>query len=206
VTTNAGELWTLLLGPVIGLPVALLPIHILWVNLVSDGLPAISLSFEKAEKNIMSRPPRPPKESVFANRRGYHIAWVGLLMSGVTLSAQAFAIKNNLHWQTIVFNMMCLSQMTHVLAIRSETQSLFAIGIFSNRPLILSVLLTFALQAAITYTPFLQPVFNTETLTAYEFIAVGLLSSVVLIGVELEKAFVRKKLTKVGESNNRCHS
>lgn len=205
-TTNSGELWTLLLGPVIGLPVALLPIHILWVNLVSDGLPAISLSFEKAEKNIMSRPPRPPKESVFANRRGYHIVWVGLLMAGVTLSAQVFAIKNNLHWQTIVFNMMCLSQMTHVLAIRSETQSLFAIGIFSNRPLILSVLLTFALQAAITYTPFLQPVFNTETLTAYEFIAVGLLSSVVFIGVELEKAFVRKKLTKVGESNNGSHS
>jgi Ca2+-transporting ATPase len=205
-TTNSGELWTLLLGPVIGLPVALLPIHILWVNLVSDGLPAISLSFEKAEKNIMTRPPRPPQESVFANRRGYHIVWVGLLMAGITLSAQAFAIKNNLHWQTIVFNMICLSQMTHVLAIRSETQSLFTIGIFSNRPLILSVLLTFVLQAAITYTPFLQPVFNTETLTAYEFVAVGLLSSVVFIGVELEKAFARKKLTKVGKSNNGGHS
>jgi ATPase, P-type (transporting), HAD superfamily, subfamily IC len=72
-TTNSGELWTLLLGPMIGLPVALLPIHILWINLVSDGLPAISLSFEKAEKNVMDRPPRPPQQSVFANGRGLHM-------------------------------------------------------------------------------------------------------------------------------------
>jgi len=63
-TTNSGELWTLLLGPMIGLPIALLPIHILWINLLTDGLPAISLSFEKAEKDIMNRPPRPPQQSV----------------------------------------------------------------------------------------------------------------------------------------------
>jgi P-type Ca2+ transporter type 2C len=204
-TTNSGELWTMLLGPLIGLPIALLPIHILWINLVTDGLPAISLSFEKAEKNIMKRLPRPPAQSVFANRMGLHIIWVGLLMGGVVLSAQAYAITNNLHWQTIVFNMICLSQMAHVLAIRSETQSLFSIGIFSNKPLMFSVILTSILQLAITYSPVLQPVFRTESLSFSEFLATGLLSSIVFIGVELEKAFVRLKSTRLGStvSSNR---
>jgi len=86
-TTNSGELWTLLLGPLLGLPIALLPIHILWINLVSDGLPAISLSFEKAEKNIMTRPPRLPQETVFANGNGLHMIWVGMLMACAALAA-----------------------------------------------------------------------------------------------------------------------
>ncbi len=187
-TTNSGELWTLLLGPMLGLPVALLPIHILWINLVSDGLPAISLSFEKAEKDIMNRPPRPPQQSVFANGRGMHMIWVGILMAGIALSAQSWAISHGLHWQTIVFNVLCLSQMGHVLAIRSEKQSLLGVGIFSNKPLIISVLLAMLLQFAVTYIPFLQPIFQTEALTMNEFLLVGAASSLVFFAVEIEKA------------------
>lgn len=186
-TTNSGELLLLLAGPVIGLPVALLPIHILWINLVTDGLPAISLSFEKAEKNIMLRPPRPPGQSVFANGRGFHIIWVGVLMAGIALALQAWAIKNNLHWQTLVFNVVCLSQMGNALAIRSESQSLFSLGIFSNQPLIGAVLLTFILQLLITYTPFLQTIFKTQALSLEEFIIVGFASSLVFFAVEIEK-------------------
>ncbi len=192
-TTNSSELWTLLLGPIIGLPIALLPIHILWINLVSDGLPAISLSFEKAEKNIMNRPPRPPQESVFAGGRGIHMLWVGILMAGIALGAQGFAIRNGLHWQTIVFNVLCLSQFAHVLAIRSENQSLFSIGIFSNKPLIGSVILSLMLQFCITYIPFLQPIFKTESLTLNEFLGVGAASSIVFFAVEIEKAVFRRK-------------
>jgi Ca2+-transporting ATPase len=192
-TTNSGELWTLLLGPAIGLPIALLPIQILWINLISDGLPAIMLSFEKAEKNIMQRPPRPPQENVFSNGRGFHIIWVGLFMAGISLSAQAFSIAHNLHWQTIVFNVVCLSQMAHVMAIRSETQSLFSIGLFSNKPLLASVALSFLLQFAVTYTPQLQPIFNTQSLSWYEFLGVGILSSLIFFAVEIEKAVRRKK-------------
>lgn len=196
-TTNSGELWTLLLGPVIGLPIALLPIQILWINLISDGLPAIMLSFEKAEKNIMERPPRAPQESVFSNGRGYHIIWVGLLMGGLSLSAQAFSIAHNLHWQTIVFNVVCLTQMAHVMAIRSETQSLFSIGVFSNQPLLASVLLSFLLQFVVTYTPALQPIFGTQSLNWYEFFGVGILSSLLFFAVEIEKAISRRKRTKI---------
>jgi len=191
-TTNSGELWTLLIGPIIGLPVALLPIHILWINLASDGLPAITLSFEKAEKDIMDRPPRAPGESVFAQGRGIHIIWVGLLMAAIALSVQAYAIAHGLHWQTMVYNVLCLSQMAHVLAIRSERQSLFSIGIFSNKPLIASVVLVLILQAAITYVPFLQDIFRTEALSLYEFLAVGAISSIVFVAVEIEK-FIRRR-------------
>ncbi|MEO7313913.1 MAG: cation-translocating P-type ATPase [Ginsengibacter sp.] len=196
-TTNSGELLLLLAGPVVGLPVALLPIHILWINLVTDGLPAISLSFEKAEKNIMLRPPRPPGQSVFANGRGFHIIWVGVLMAVIALALQAWAIKNNLHWQTLVFNVVCLSQMGNALAIRSESQSLFRIGIFSNKPLIGAVLLTFILQLLITYTPFLQTIFKTQALSAKEFIIVGIASSLVFFAVEIEKWISNKRRKRV---------
>lgn len=195
-TTNSGELWTLLLGPLLGLPIALLPIHILWINLISDGLPAIALSFEKGEKNIMDRPPRQPDENIFSGGRGYHIAWVGMLMSGVALSAQSYCIAKELHWQTIIFNIICISQMAHVLAIRSENRSLFSIGLFSNKPLIAAVILSLFLQFLVTYTPLLQPVFNTESLTWPEFIGVSAASSVVFIAVEIEKWVSRNKLKK----------
>lgn len=192
-TTNSGELWTLLLGPILGLPISLLPIHILWINLVSDGLPAISLSFEKAEKDIMNRPPRPPQESVFANGRGLHMIWVGMLMAAIALSLQAWAIQNGMHWQTIVFNVLCLCQMGHVLAIRSESRSLFAIGLFSNKPLIGSVLAGILLQFMITYIPLFQPIFHTEALSLKEFVLVIAASSLVFIAVEIEKAITRKR-------------
>lgn len=191
-TTNSGELWTLLLGPIIGLPVALLPIHILWINLVSDGLPAIALSYEKAEKDIMSRPPRPPQQSVFANGRGLHMIWVGVFMAGIALSLQGWAINHGLHWQTIVFNVLCLSQLGHVMAVRSEKQSLFSIGIFSNKPLIGAVLLAVLLQFAITYIPYLQLIFKTEALTLKEFILVCTASTLVFFAVEIEKVISRK--------------
>lgn len=192
-TTNSGELWTLLLGPMIGLPVALLPIHILWINLVSDGLPAISLSYEKAERDIMNRPSRLPQHNVFSEGRGLHIIWVGMLMAGIALSLQGWAIKNGLHWQTIVFNVLCLCQLGHVLAIRSERESLFSQGIFSNKPLLGAVVIGCLLQFAVTYIPFLQSVFKTQALTLNEFILVGAASSIVFFAVEIEKFIARKR-------------
>jgi Ca2+-transporting ATPase len=195
-TTNSSELLVLLLGPIIGMPIALLPIHILWINLVSDGLPAISLSFEEEEEGIMNRPPRPPQQSVFANGRGIHMIWVGMLMAGIALSLQAWAIINGLHWQTIVFNFLCLSQMGHVLAIRSDRQSFFGIGVFSNKPLIGAVIIAVLLQFVITYVPLFQPMFKTEALTLNEFLLVGALSSIVFFAVEIEKAIFRKSRTQ----------
>jgi Ca2+-transporting ATPase len=195
-TTNSGELWLLLIGPLLGLPVALLPIHILWINLVTDGLPAISLSFEKAEKDIMNRPPRPPQENVFANGRGFRILYMGVLMAGIALSMQGWAIANGYHWQTIVFNVVCLSQMGNVLAIRSQQQSLFAIGVFSNKLMVWSVLVVFLLQLVITYIPFFEDIFHTEALTLKEFLLVIGGALLFFIAAEVQKVVTRLSFSK----------
>jgi Ca2+-transporting ATPase len=108
-------------------------------------------------------------------------------MAGIALSLQAWTIKNDLHWQTMVFNFLCLSQMGHVLAIRSEKQSFFKIPLFSNKLLIGSVLLTFLMQLSITYIPFLQSIFKTESLSFTEFVLVGAASALIFVAVEIEK-------------------
>ncbi len=192
-TSNSGEIWTIFLAPFMGLPIPLLPIHILWINLVTDGLPGLALAGERAERNVMQRPPRPPKESIFAHGMWQHILWVGLLMGGVSLLTQAWAIHtDSAHWQSMVFTVLTLSQLGHVLAIRSERESLFTQGVLSNRMLIGALLLTFALQMAVLYVPWLNPVFKTEPLSLGELAACLALSSVVFIGVEIEKALVRR--------------
>ena len=191
-TTNSGEIWTLFLAPLIGLPIPLLPIHLLWINLVTDGLPALALSAEPAEGDVMSRPPRHPRESVFAGGLGAHAIWVGLLMAGMVLLVQHWSITGeNSHWQTMVFTVLCLTQLGHVLAIRSEKQSLFTIGIFSNEYLLAAVALTFLLQMATIYVPLLNPVFKTAPLTPGELLFCIAWSSLVFVAVEIEKAIKR---------------
>ncbi|HXH19968.1 MAG TPA: cation-translocating P-type ATPase [Chitinophagales bacterium] len=195
-TSNSGEIWTIFLAPLVGLPIPLLPIHILWINLVTDGLPGLALAGEPAEKNVMQRPPRPAGESIFAHGLGWHVLWVGLLMGAVCLGIQAWAHHNgNPRWQTMVFNVLCLSQMGHALAIRSEEFFLFRQGIFTNLPLIGAVFLTFLLQLAITYIPVFQDVFSTQPLTVREMLICLLASTIVFHGVEIEK-FVRSRLRK----------
>jgi Ca2+-transporting ATPase len=194
-TSNSGEIWTVFLAPFLGLPIPLLPIHILWINLVTDGLPGLALSREKAERNIMNRPPRPPDESIFAHGMWQHMVWVGLLMAGVCLTTQAWVYHSGSgHWQTMVFTVLTLSQLGHVLAIRSERGSVFGIGLFSNRLLTAAVLLTFALQLATIYLPALNPIFKTQPLTMGELAACLALSSIVFVAVELEKGLVRRGL------------
>ncbi len=195
-TSNSGEIWTIFLAPFLGLPIPLLPIHILWINLVTDGLPGLALAAEPAEKGIMERPPRHPKESIFAHGMGAHMIWVGLLMGAVSIFTQAWAIntgREQAHWQTMVFTVLCLSQMGHVLAVRSERVSLFRLGLFSNKPLLWAVLLTFGLQMTTIYIPVLNPIFKTAPLTAGELAIALLLSSVIFFVVEIEKWWFRRK-------------
>jgi Ca2+-transporting ATPase len=192
-TSNSGEIWTLFLAPFMGLPIPLLPIHILWINLVTDGLPGLALAVEPAEKGIMQRPPRHPKESIFAHGMWQHIVWVGLLMGGASIFTQAWAYHTgSAHWQSMVFTVLTLSQMGHALAIRSERRSLFSLGLGSNRPLFYAVLLTFALQMAVVYVPFLNPVFKTAPLSLAELLFCLALSSVVFLAVEAEKWLLRR--------------
>jgi Ca2+-transporting ATPase len=192
-TSNSGEIWTLFLAPFLGLPVPLLPIHILWINLVTDGLPGLSLAVEPEERGLMRRPPRPPEESIFAHGLWQHVAWVGLLMGGASLFTQAWAYHTgSAHWQSMTFTVLTLSQLGHVMAIRSERDSVFRQGLLSNLPLLGAVLLTVALQLATLYVPALNPVFRTEPLAPAELAFCLALSSVVFVAVEAEKLLVRR--------------
>ncbi|MDP3670672.1 MAG: calcium-translocating P-type ATPase, PMCA-type [Telluria sp.] len=194
-TGNSAEIWVILLAPFLGLPIPLLPIHILWVNLMTDGLPGLALAAEPEEEGVMQRPPRAPSESLFAHGMWQHIVWIGLVTAAVSLFAQAWAIHvGSQHWQTMVFTVLTLSQMGHVLAIRSERASLFHQGLFSNLTLLGAVVLTFALQMATIYVPLLNPIFNTAPLNARELLFCLLLSTIVFFCVEIEKLLMRKGL------------
>jgi Ca2+-transporting ATPase len=191
-TCNGAEIWTLFLAPLIGLPIPLLAIHILWINLVTDGLPGLALAGEKSEKDIMKRPPRKFSESLFSDGIALHILWVGLLMAGVTLGIQAWAINNgNAHWQTMVFTVLSLSQLGHVLAIRSDKEFLFKQGVFSNMPLIAAITLTFILQMGVIYLPFANKIFKTSPLTINELLISLAAAAVVFHAVEIEKLVKR---------------
>jgi len=193
-TGNSGEIWTIFLAPLLLLPIPLLPIHILWVNLVTDGLPGLALAAEPAERGIMQRPPRAPNESLFAGGMWQHILGVGLLIGGLCLAVQAWAISTgNAHWQTMVFTVLTLAQMAHVVAIRSEREPLWRLGLGSNKPLLGAVLLTFALQMATIYVPWLNPIFKTAPLTAAELGICIAASLVVYAVVEVEKAWRRRR-------------
>ncbi|MFN0202278.1 MAG: cation-translocating P-type ATPase [Bacteroidia bacterium] len=194
-TSNGGEIWTIFLAPLIGLPIPLIPIHILWINLVTDGLPGLAYATEPAEENILQQPPRKTDESIFSKGLGLHILWVGLLMGAICLVTQVWATQlGNDKWQTMVFTVLCISQMGHAMAIRSDLKSLFQQGVFGNRQLVGAVLLTFALQMAVIYIPFLQDIFRTKSLTVIELLICIGLSSIVFWAVEIEKWVKRRKL------------
>jgi Ca2+-transporting ATPase len=192
-TGNSGEIWTIFLAPLLGLPMPLLPIQILWINLVTDGLPGLALAAEPAESGVMRRGPRPPQESVFAHGLWQQVLWVGLLIGAASLFAQAWAIRTgSAHWQTMVFTVLTLSQLALAMAIRSERESLFRQGVASNRPLLGAVVFTVGLQLAAIYVPFLNGVLGTAPLTAAELGFCFALAGVTFVAVEVEKWLVRR--------------
>ena len=198
-TCNSAEIWTIFLAPLLGLPMPLLPIHILWINLVTDGLPGLALAGEKPEPDIMRRPPRPAGESLFAQGAGYHILWVGLFMAALTLGTQAWSVHRELeHWQTMVFTVLSLSQLGHVLAIRSERTFLYRQGIFSNMPLLGAVALTFVLQMIVIYLPAANAVFNTQPLSWQELAGCIGVSAILFHAVEVEKWWKQRKMKNKG--------
>jgi Ca2+-transporting ATPase len=192
-TSNSGEIWVLVLAPLLGMPLPLLPLHILWINLVTDGLPGLALSAEPAEKDVMRRKPRPPEESIFAHGMAAHILWVGLLIGGLTLATQAWTwFRDQAGWQTMVFTVLVFAQLFHCLAIRSERFSLFSIGFASNPALLGAVLLTVLAQLAVIYLPPLNTVFRTVPLSPAELAACIVIGSIVFVAVELEKLVRRR--------------
>ncbi|MNQ50091.1 Calcium-transporting ATPase 1 [compost metagenome] len=187
-TGNSAEIWAIFLAPIFGLPIPLLAIHILWINLVTDGLPGLALASEPAEANIMKRSPRNPMQNIFSGSMAIHILWVGFIMGVITIGMQAWAIQNqNTNWQTIAFTVLCFSQLGHVMCIRSERDSIFKVGFFSNKPMLAALLITFSLQFIIIYVPFFNDIFKTQPLSFYELGLTLAVSTIVFWYGEIEK-------------------
>jgi Ca2+-transporting ATPase len=187
-TCNFAEIAIILFASLIGLPLPLLPIQILWINLVTDGIPGLALAYEEEEHDIMNRPPRPANESLFAHGNALHILWVGSLMAFIVLLTQYITMKNfGSHWQTMVFSVLVFSQIGHVLSIRSEKQFIFQKGIFSNPLLIYTIVITIILHLLVIYTPIGNHLLKTEPLSLKELLFCIGVSAIVFHAVELEK-------------------
>ena len=164
--TNSGELWLWIIVLVLGMPIPLLPLQILWVNLLTDGLPSVALGVEPVERGSMRRPPRPIGQPIWGDGLWQQTVWLGLLMGAVGVAMLAGARAASMPWQTMVFTTMAFLQLGHALTVRSDTESAFRLGIRSNPWIFAAVASAIAAQLAVVYVPFLQTVFDTETLTA----------------------------------------
>jgi Ca2+-transporting ATPase len=195
---NIGKVLVMLLAPlVIGVAVALQPLQLLWLNLLTDGLLGLGLGVEPAERNTMRRPPRDPKAGIFSEGLGGHVTWVGVLIGIVALFAGWIMFDSadpaDSTWQTMIFTTLAFLQIGQALASRSNRESFFTQGLRSNMTLIGLVLLVFVLQLIVIYLPFLEDFFNVEPLTSQELLIALLLGSVAFFAIEIEKWFLRRR-------------
>jgi Ca2+-transporting ATPase len=194
VASNSAELWVMLLAPVLGMPVPLLPLQILWINLVTDGPAALALGVEPAEPNTMRRPPYRPDESLFSRAMVWRVVWVGGLMAGVCLVTDYWYWQaRDARWQTMIFTTLALAQMANVLASRSNVDPLWKVGLWSNKPLLGAVVATVVLQLAVVYVPFLQRIFTTRALGPWDLAVAFALSSSIFVVVEGAKWWRRRR-------------
>ena len=202
--SNTGELFVLLCTQLIaGMTLPLTTLQILWMNLITDGIPALALGVEQAEKGGMNRPPYAPNESLFGRGLGRHIILVGLTLGIIGLALGYWAFTNNLVnadglpvWNTMVFFFLTVAQMGHALGLRSHRESLFTLKPFSNPLLLGAVVVTVALQLLAIYTPFFNNLFNTVPLTGEQLALCFALSLIIFAVVELEKLLIRRGVFK----------
>jgi Ca2+-transporting ATPase len=196
--SNIGEVLTIAAAPLLGLgEVPLTPLQILWMNLVTDGLPALALALEPAEAGVMKRPPYSPRESIFARGLGAYMLRIGVVFSILTIVLMVWAHGEAQtsgdpgRWKTMVFTTLCLAQMGHALAVRSDTRLTVQLNPFSNPYLLAAVSLTTILQLLLIYVPPLRGFFGTHWLNGTELaICIGF-SSLMFVWVEMEKLVKR---------------
>jgi P-type Ca2+ transporter type 2C len=200
--SNIGEVLTVAAAPILGLGgVPLTPLQILWMNLVTDGLPALALAVEPAEPNVMKRPPYDPRESIFARGLGSYMVRIGIIFAIITILLMTWAY-NYTHtpgfdparqgaWKTMVFTTLCLAQMGHAIAVRSNTRLTIETNPFSNLYVWGAVIVTTVLQLMLVYVPALRNFFGTEWLSGFELLICIGFSSLMFVWVELEKLFIR---------------
>ena len=196
--SNIGEVLTIAAAPLLGLGgVPLSPLQILWMNLVTDGLPALALALEPAEPNVMRRPPYSPKESIFSRGLGLYMVRIGIVFALLTIGLMVWAYNydsvdgNRDRWKTMVFTTLCLAQMGHALAVRSDIKLTIEMNPFSNPYVLGAVTLTTILQLLLIYVEPLRNFFDTHILSPTELAICFGFSMLMFVWIEMEKLFQR---------------
>ncbi len=194
---NIGKVGVMLLAPFIGTAVPLLPLQLLWLNVLTDGLLGLGLGVEQAERGIMTRAPYSPKAPVLSRRTVVHITWVGLLIAALSLGVGYYydIFTNVPQWQTMIFTTLAFAQIFQALAVRSTDTSVFRMNLFSNPLMLLMVSIVFVSQMLVLYVPFLQAFFNTTPLSLLDLAICLALGSLVLVAIELEKWWSQRSVT-----------
>ncbi|EDT15720.1 Calcium-transporting ATPase 1 [Clostridium perfringens] len=190
---NLGEILTLFTAILLNWNSPLQPIHILWVNLITDSFPALALGVDKTKEDVMNNPPRNPKESIFVKSDKIQLIINGVLIGGITLFAfklgERLYADSLIHAQTMAFVVLSVSQLFLSLSLRSNTKSAFSLGIFSNKYLVYSILLGIFLQVIIISISFIANIFKVTPLLLYDWIVVILVSLIPFAINEILKLF-----------------
>ncbi len=202
---NISEILIMLLAALFGLPLPLLPVQILWINLVTDGFPALALAVDPKDPDLMRRLPRLPAEQFLTKERFLILFAQGFFLALITLGAFVYCLYGmDLSLErarTLTFTILVMAQLFHAFNNRSERRSLFDVGVLTNKPLLATVALSSALQAAIVLTPPMHPIFDVVPFDAEHWfltVGIGVLS---LVAMEIWKAVFRKRGVSLSISN-----
>ncbi|RNA69654.1 cation-translocating P-type ATPase [Alteribacter keqinensis] len=194
--SNVGEILVMLFAMMLGMPLPLVAIQILWINLVTDGLPAMALGMDQPEDDVMKRKPRPPNESIFARKLGWKVVSRGFMIGAVTLFAfwQTYQSsgENLMLAQTVAFATLVMAQLIHVFDCRSE-HSVFHRNPFENKYLVGAVISSIVLMLVVLYYPPLQPVFHTVSLGFEHWLLILASASVPTVALAGFQLFKRKE-------------
>lgn len=197
---NIGKVAVMILAPFLSMPIPLLPLQLLWLNLLTDGLLGLGMGFEPAEKDVMRRPPISPQAGIVTRGMAWSVLWVGALIGVLSLGVGYwYWVTGNEEWQTLIFNTLAFAQIGQALASRSTRESLFAIGLFSNKPLLGMIALVVVAQAGVLEVPFFEGFFRIRPIEWQDWsisIAAGM---VVFAAIEIEKWLGRLRSARPGK-------
>ena len=188
---NLGKVLVMLLAPMFGMLIALKPLQLLWLNLLTDGLMGLGLGMEPAEKDVMQRPPRKKEARILGKRQVFHVTWSGTLIALITLAVGVYyfdpAQPGDPYWQTMLFATLGFTQIGHAIGLRATGHNAFSLT--SNPLLTFLTLLTIALQLAVIYLPFLDDFFMLTPLEGKDLIISFTLGLILLVAVRIENYF-----------------
>lgn len=192
---NIAEILIIFVAMLVGLPIPLKPIQLLWLNLLTDAFPALALGMEAKEPDIMEKPPRNPNEPIMDHRMKVQIAIQSIFMTMAVLGVFTFALNTSSNLQvaqTYAFATLIFSELLRAYTSRSETLSVFKIGVFSNKYMVGGTFISFLLLLLVIYVPALREIFDTVKLSIYDWDIIVLFGMIPFIAAEVSKIFLRK--------------